>query len=220
MLIAVDGPLASGKGTIARRLAAHYGLPHLDTGLLYRACALGVLNAGHDPSDPAAAKRAATMVNNTMLDDPQLRTARVGAAASKVAAIAQVREALVNLQQDFAAQKDGAVLDGRDIGTVICPHADVKLWISAPAEERAARRHKELCERGEDISYEQVLAHLHERDARDASRADAPMRMAVDAHLLNTGGLSIDAAFEAARCIIDAAKAEHSSKSDNPDDCE
>lgn len=215
MLIAIDGPLASGKGTIARRVAAHYQLPYLDTGLLYRACALGVLAAGQDPGDPAAATASARAVTGANLDDPQLRTARIGAAASKVAALAQVRAALVETQRTFAAQEGGAVLDGRDIGTVICPQADVKLWVSAPAEERAARRHKELRTRGEDIDYETVLAHLRERDARDAGRADAPMCRAVDAHLLNTGGLSIDAAFEAARHIIDAAKAELLRKSEN-----
>ncbi len=208
MIIAVDGPLASGKGTIARHLANRYDLPYLDTGLLYRACALGVLNAGKDPSDPEAATISARKVDNTVLNDPELRSAKIGAAASRVAAIPSVRKALMNFQRDFADQTGGAVLDGRDIGTFICPHADVKLWVSAPAEERARRRHKELCARGEDISYAQVLEQLIERDARDAGRDDAPMQCAADAHLLNTGGLSIDAAFEAAQRIVDAAKAE------------
>jgi len=210
MLIAVDGPLASGKGTIAKHLANWYHLPYLDTGLLYRACALGVLQAEQDPTDEAAAVKSANAVDRAALDHFQLRSAKVGAAASKVAAIPAVRQALADYQRNFAAQDGGAVLDGRDIGTVICPHADVKLWVSAPAEVRAARRHKELVERGEKISLDEVLAQLRERDARDAGRPDAPMRRAVDAHLLNTGDLSIDAAFEAARRIVDAAQAEHS----------
>ncbi len=208
MIIAVDGPLASGKGTIARQLAQCYTLPYLDTGLLYRACALGLLRAGKNPENPVAAQQSAMSVDGRSLTDPELRSALVGAAASKVAAIPAVRKALIKLQRDFARQKGGAVLDGRDIGTVICPHADVKLWVSAPPEERARRRCKELCDRGEDISYTQMLAQLVERDARDASRDDAPMLRAADAHLLNTDGLSIDAAFAVARRIVDAAKAE------------
>jgi CMP/dCMP kinase len=209
MIIAVDGPLASGKGTIAKHLANWYHLPYLDTGLLYRACALDLLRADQDPSDEQAALASAMRVNAKALDDRQLRSAQVGAAASKVAAITSVRHALLEFQRAFATQKDGAVMDGRDIGTVICPQADVKLWVYAPAEERAARRHKELVARGEDISLARVMAQLKERDARDAGRADAPMRRAVDAHLLNTGDLSIDAAFKAARRIVDAVKAEH-----------
>ncbi len=210
MLIAVDGPLASGKGTIAKRLANWYHLPYLDTGLLYRACALGVLRADEDPGDPIAAERSARAVDSDMLADHELRSAKVGAAASKVAALPEVRQALMTFQRDFSKQQGGAVMDGRDIGTVICPQADVKLWVWAPPEERARRRHKELVERGEDISYDQVLAQLEERDARDAGREDAPMRRAAEAHLLNTGGLSIDAAFEVARRLVDAWKAEHS----------
>ncbi|PHS22760.1 MAG: cytidylate kinase [Robiginitomaculum sp.] len=210
MLIAVDGPLASGKGTIAKHLANWYHLPYLDTGLLYRACALGVLQSGEDPSDEVAAAKSAKAVDRAALDHFQLRSARIGAAASKVAAIPAVRNALMDYQRRFAEQDGGAVLDGRDIGTVICPKADVKLWIYAPAEVRATRRHKELLERGEDISKDEVLAQLRERDSRDAGRPYAPMLRAVDAHLLNTGDLSIDAAFEVARRIIDAAQAEHS----------
>ncbi len=208
MLIAVDGPLASGKGTIARYLARTYNLPHLDTGLLYRATGLGVLRAGQDPADEKAALASARRVTAQALTDPELRSARAGAAASRVAAIPAVRQALLEYQRSFAAQPGGAVLDGRDIGTVICPQADVKLWVCAPAEERARRRYEELRGRGERITYEQVLEQLRERDARDAGRKDAPMRRAADAHLLNTGGLSIDAAFEAARRIVDAAMAE------------
>jgi cytidylate kinase len=209
MLIAVDGPLASGKGTIARLVADHYHLPYLDTGLLYRACALGVLRAGQDPADAAAAVKSAKAVTHDALDDSELRSAKIGAAASKVAVIPAVRSALMDYQRRFADQEGGAVLDGRDIGTVICPQADVKLWIYAPAEVRAARRHKELRARGEDISEDEVLVQLRERDSRDAGRKDAPMLRAVDAHLLNTEDLSIDAAFEVARRIIDAAQTEH-----------
>ena len=210
MLIAVDGPLASGKGTIARYLARTYNLPHLDTGLLYRATALGLLRAGKEPSDRQAALESAQRVDAAALEDPELRSARVGAAASKVAAFNAVRRALFDFQRAFAARPGGAVLDGRDIGTVICPHADVKLWVCAPVTERARRRHAELLDRGENISYDEVLAQLRERDARDAGRKDAPMQRAADAHLLNTGDLSIDAAFEAARRIVDAAMAEPS----------
>ncbi len=210
MLIAVDGPLASGKGTIARYLAKTYHLPHLDTGLLYRATALGVLRAGKDPQDEKAALESARQVTAQDLDNPELRSARVGAAASKVAAMGAVRQALLEYQRAFAAQPGGAVLDGRDIGTVICPQADVKLWVYAPAPERARRRYDELRKRGETISYGEVLEQLRERDARDAGRKDAPMQRAADAHLLNTGALSIDAAFKAARRIVDAAMAEPS----------
>ncbi len=208
MLIAVDGPLASGKGTIARHLSQWYHLPYLDTGLLYRACALGVLRKNGDPEDEETALKSARTVDQKALDDPELRSARIGAAASKVAAIPAVRQALMDYQQNFARIPGGAVLDGRDIGTVICPQADIKLWISAPADERAQRRFQELRARGENISYDEVLNQLKERDTRDAGRKEAPMLRAADAHLLNTGGLSIDAAFEAARRIVDATKAD------------
>ncbi len=208
MLIAVDGPLASGKGTLARRLAAFYGLPYLDTGLLYRATARDVLASGADPHNEADAVNAARALDIATLDDPDLRTARVGAMASVVAAHPKVRTALLDLQRGFAHQSGGAVLDGRDIGTVICPDADIKLWVEASQEVRAHRRAKELRARGETITDAQMLADLQERDARDAGRADAPMRMAEDAHLLNTTTLSIDAAFEMARQIVDAARAE------------
>ena len=210
MLIAVDGPLASGKGTIARHLAQTYNLPYLDTGLLYRATALGVLRAGQDPQDEQAALAQARCVDSSALEDTELRSARVGSAASQVAAFSTVRKALFDYQRAFAAQPGGAVLDGRDIGTVICPQADVKLWVVAPVAERARRRYAELRARGETISYDEMLTQLRERDARDAGREDAPMRRAADAHLLNTGDLSIDAAFEEARRIVDAATAEPS----------
>jgi len=208
MIIAIDGPTASGKGTVARRLAGHYGLPCLDTGLLYRAVAARLVARDPDAADEAAAEAIARALDLDALDDDALRSARVGAAASKVAAMGRVRAALVDLQRGFAARPGGAVLDGRDIGTVICPDADVKLWVDAEEGERARRRHAELVSRGEDIGYDSVLAQLRERDARDAARADAPMRRADDAHLLDTSKMSIDAAFEEARRIVDRVLAE------------
>lgn len=205
VVIAVDGPSASGKGTVAKQLARHYGLPHLDTGLLYRAVGVGALRAGADPGDAAAAEAVARALDPASFDEHELRSAGAGAAAAQVAAMPGVRRALLDLQRNFAAQAGGAVLDGRDIGTVICPDADAKLWVTASPEERARRRWRELDARGEPIAYEQVLAQLAERDARDASRADAPAKPADDAHLLDTTHLSIDAAFAEARRIVDAA---------------
>ena len=208
MIIAVDGPLASGKGTIARALARHFGLPHLDTGSLYRATAVAVLDAGIDPADEAAAAAAARALNLAAIDEQRIRTATAGAMASRVAALPGVRAALYELQRDFALQPCGAILDGRDIGTVICPDADVKLYVTANAETRADRRWRELAAKGDPISYQTVLAQTRERDSRDSERADAPMRAAEDATLLDTSSLSIDAAITAAICIVEnAAKA-------------
>lgn len=202
MIVAVDGPAASGKGTLARRLAGHFGYAYLDTGLLYRAVGLAVLRAGGDPADAVAAGRAARALDPAALDDPALRGDAAGNAASKVAAVAAVRAALLDFQRGFAARPPGgapgAVLDGRDIGTVVCPEAPVKLFVTAAVETRAARRHKELLERGMDASYAQVLADLKERDARDGGRAVAPMRPAADALVLDTTGMDPDAAFAAA----------------------
>ena len=203
MIIAVDGPLAAGKGTIAKALASHYGLPFMDTGKLYRGTALRVLEAGGDPSDDEQALQAAQSLDMTGIDDATLRTAAVGQGASVVAAIQPVRAALFNLQRNFALQDGGAVLDGRDIGTVVCPEADVKIYVYASPEERAARRQKELAESGEVVSFEDMLAQTLERDARDSGRADAPLKPADDAHLLDTTGLSIDAAVDKARMIVD-----------------
>jgi len=202
MIIAVDGPAASGKGTLARRLAEHFGLAHLDTGLLYRAVAQRVLKAGQDPADPRAAVAAAKAVSLAELADPALRSSAVGTAASHVAAIPAVRAALVELQRGFAhgppEGKRGAVLDGRDIGTVICPDALAKLFITATREVRAKRRYKELRESGLDSIYARVLEDLEERDARDAERADAPLKPAPDAFTLDTSVLDADQAFKSA----------------------
>lgn len=207
MIIAIDGPAASGKGTLGKRLAAHYGMAHLDTGLLYRAVARAVLDAGLDLADEAAAAIAARKLDPDALDEERLRGAEMGAAASVVAAHGLVRAALVQLQRAFTARPEGAVLDGRDIGTVICPDADVKLFVTASAEERARRRHKELTGRGDRISYDAVLADILARDDRDTNRPASPLRQADDANLLDTTKMDIDAAFRAAVAIVDAASA-------------
>lgn len=205
MIIAIDGPTASGKGTVAKRIAAHYGLRRLDTGALYRAVALALLDAGHDPADEAAAVAAARTLDADAIDEDRIRSARVGHAASIVAAMTPVREALRSLQFSFAHAPGGAVLDGRDIGTVICPDADVKLFVTASLAERARRRWLELKARGEDIDLAALTAQIAQRDERDANRPISPLRQAADAHLLDTTGLSIDEAAAAARRIIDAA---------------
>jgi cytidylate kinase len=206
IVIAVDGPTASGKGTLARRLAAHYGFGYLDTGALYRAVAYRVLEAGGDPADAAAALEAAAILDPGAVPDGALRSDRVGGAASQVAAIPAVRAALLAFQHRFAASPPGgkgAVLDGRDIGTVICPKADVKLYITAEAGARAKRRTLELAHRGQPANEEKVLADLLARDERDMNRPIAPLKPAADAHLLDTTALDIEAAFAAARAIID-----------------
>ncbi len=203
MIIAVDGPLASGKGTIARALAAHFKLPYLDTGSLYRATGVAVIDASIDPADEAACARAARTLDLATIDEARIRTAEAGAMASRVAALPAVREALYELQRDFATRPGGAILDGRDIGTVICPDADVKLYITADTETRARRRWSELKAGGETISLEDMLAQTRERDLRDAERADAPMRPAEDATLLDTSSLSIDAAVTEAVAIVE-----------------
>jgi len=203
MIIAIDGTLASGKGTLARRLAAHYGLPHMDTGRLYRATGVAAMKAGTDFEDHAALAEIARTLDHSASIEVELRTAEAGQAASQVAAIPEVRAALLDLQRAFAHQPGGAILDGRDIGTVICPDADVKFWVDASVEERARRRHAELVARGEDISFERMLDEVRIRDARDRAREDAPMVMADDVHLIDTTELTIDAAVEKARAIID-----------------
>lgn len=202
-VIAVDGPAASGKGTLARKLAAHFGYDYLDTGKLYRATGLAVLNAGKDPSDETAAVEAANSIDPARLDDPALSGDDAAAAASKVAAIGAVRAALKDFQIAFAARQPGAVLDGRDIGTVICPDAPAKLFVTASVEVRAERRHKELLSRGEDSIYARVLQELRERDERDTNRADAPLRPADDAQVLDTSAMSIDEAFAEALKIVE-----------------
>ena len=205
MIIAIDGPTASGKGTVAAGVARHYGLKRLDTGSLYRAVGLAVLDAGGDPADEAAAAEAARALDLGMIDEARIRSSAAGLAASKVAALASVRAMLRTAQRAFAADPAGAVLDGRDIGTVICPDAEVKLFVTASLPVRAERRLKELLARGESLSFEAVQAQIAERDERDTTRADSPLRQAPDAHLLDTTYLSIEAAVEAACRIVDAA---------------
>jgi len=205
VIIAVDGPAASGKGTLARRLARHYGLAFLDTGALYRAAALRALETG-DPSDPAVAEAAAVRVSLADLADPRLREERVGAAASIVAAIPGVRRALLEAQRQFARQppqgEPGAVLDGRDIGTVVCPDAEIKLYLTASPEARAMRRLKELQQQGTGAIYGRVLQDMKARDARDSERATAPLTRAADALELDTTALDADGAFAASVAFI------------------
>jgi CMP/dCMP kinase len=203
MIIAVDGPTASGKGTISKALAAHYGLPFLDTGLLYRAVGQQVaLNGGN--ADVAAAALAGCAFPDALLDDPVLRNEEVGGLASRVSVHPAVRAALNQRQVDFANQPKGAVLDGRDIGTVIAPNADVKLFVTASAEVRAHRRYEEMLSRGQDVDFDNILADIRQRDERDANRAEAPLKPADDAILLDTGDLTIGAAVQAAIAAVEA----------------
>jgi CMP/dCMP kinase len=202
--IAIDGPAASGKGTLARRIAAHYGLACLDTGLLYRAVGRDVMEARRSLEDEKAAVAAARALDPATLDDPGLRLPDIGDAASVVARFPKVRAALLDFQRDFAAQEPGAVLDGRDIGTVVLPNADVKIFVTADIVVRARRRHQEQAARGEPVSYERVLETLRSRDERDTNRRDAPMRVADDAAVLDTTGLDIDQAVAKALDIIRA----------------
>jgi cytidylate kinase len=201
-LIAVDGPAASGKGTIAKALGSHFGVPYLDTGALYRGVALDLSRKGWDQLDADMASEAAAQLDANGLSDPALRRAEIGALASKVAAIPAVRAALLQFQRTFAANERGAVLDGRDIGTVICPDAPAKLFVQASLEERARRRHLELNASGGTIAYETVLADLQERDLRDSTRSQAPLTRADDADLLDTTKLSIEAAIAAAIDLV------------------
>ena len=207
MIIAIDGPAASGKGTLAKRLAAHYGLPHLDTGLLYRAVGKAVIDRGGDPADAAAAAAAAQALDFAHIDEIALKADQFGNAASVVGAIPAVREALLAFQRRFAATPGGAVLDGRDIGTVIAPQAEVKIFVTASPEVRAERRLKELIGRGEAADAATVLADIRKRDARDAERTVAPFRPADDAHLLDTTHLAIEPAVRAALDIVEAFRA-------------
>jgi cytidylate kinase len=210
LIIAVDGPAASGKGTIAARLAATYGLPHLDTGLLYRAVGVGVLDAGGSLDDAATAETVALKLDASHLTDTdRLTSGEAGEAASRIAGYPGVRAALLAFQKAFAAQAGGAVLDGRDIGTVIAPEAQAKLFITATPEVRATRRWKQLTARGQDIAFEAMLADIIKRDERDAGRGAAPMVQAEDAVLLDTTDMDIEAAFDAARRIVEAARAKH-----------
>ena len=205
-VIAVDGPAASGKGTVAQGLAALYGLPYLDTGLLYRA--VGVIAARQAGAvTEAAAEAAARSLDPHVLDDPQLRTRAAGELASQAAVFGGVRAALLKFQRDFAAQAGGAVIDGRDIGTVIAPDAPAKLFVTASPEVRAERRWKQLTGQGETVSFEDVLADIRLRDERDSGRASAPLVRADDAILLDTSDKTISQAADAARRIVEAARA-------------
>ncbi len=212
-VVAIDGPAASGKGTLARRIAQHFNLAHLDTGKLYRATAFLVLAADGDPGDQATAERAARRVDPAMLDDPRLLTEAVAQAASVVAAIPAVRRALLQFQREFAAHppggRRGAVLDGRDIGTAVCPDAAVKLFVTASREVRADRRLRELRQRGVAAIYQNVLQDMGERDARDEGRRAAPLAAASDAVIIDTTGLDADQAFERALEVVARALAAH-----------
>ena len=211
MIIAVDGPTASGKGTISKALAAHYSLPFLDTGLLYRAVGRQVaLNGGN--ADVATDALAACGFPGALLDDPILRNEVVGGLASRVSVHPEVRAALNQRQVDFANQHGGAVLDGRDIGTVIAPHADVKLFVTASAEVRARRRYDEMLSRGLDVDFENILADIKARDERDSNRATAPLKPAADAILLDTGDMTIGAAVRRAIELVDAGIENRSAK--------
>jgi cytidylate kinase len=203
MIIAVDGPTASGKGTLAKALAAHFGLPFLDTGLLYRAVGRQVQCNNGNPDDPADAL-AGCDFPDSLLDDATLRTEEVGGLASRVSIHPQVRAALNKRQVDFANQPGGALLDGRDIGTVIAPHANVKLFVTAPAEVRAQRRYDEMQRHGIDVRFADILADIHARDARDMGRVDAPLKPAQDALLLDTGDLTIGGAVQAAIALVES----------------
>ncbi|HVT51190.1 MAG TPA: (d)CMP kinase [Dongiaceae bacterium] len=207
LVIAIDGPAAAGKGTLARRLAEHYDLAYLDSGSLYRGTALCLLRRGQSAPDEAASVAAAKSLPPELLGDPELRAEATGALASKVAAIPAVRAALLAWQRGFAAAppggKRGAVLDGRDIGTVVLPDAMVKFWIVASDEARAERRFKELQAKGEGAIYAQVLEDMRERDARDTARATAPMKPAEDAEIIDTSALDADQVFQRAREVID-----------------
>jgi cytidylate kinase len=207
MIIAIDGPAASGKGTLGKRLAAHYGLRHLDSGLLYRAVAKAVIDAGDHPDDATRAAAAAKSLDPTTFDEAALKVQTVGEAASVVSAIPAVRAALFDFQQQFAKAPPGAVIDGRDIGTVICPDADVKIYVTATPQVRAQRRTLEFRRAGDTVNEAEILADILRRDERDTARPISPLRQAADAHLLDTTHLDIDAAFREAVAIVEAARA-------------
>lgn len=202
MIIAIDGPAASGKGTLARKLATHFNLPHLDTGLTFRAVAHALLEAGAPLDDEEQAAAAARALDLGALDRSVLADHAIGEAASKVAVMPTVRTALLEAQRAFADQPGGAILDGRDIGTVVCPAADVKLFVTASAQVRAQRRTDEILQRGETADYQQILADVQKRDDRDRNRAVAPLIPAEDAHLLDTSKLDIESAFQQAVDIV------------------
>src|SRR6266404_1875885 len=207
MIIAIDGPAASGKGTLGKRLARHYGYRHLDTGVIYRAVAKALLDAGADLTDEMIAVSAALALDPEKFGDPVLKSQRVGEAASVVSAIPRVREVLLNFQRQFAADPPGAVLDGRDIGTVICPNAEVKIFVVADPQVRARRRMLEARARGEDADEALVLADILKRDERDKNRAAAPLKAAADAHILDNSNLDIEGGVQAAIAIVEAVRA-------------
>jgi cytidylate kinase len=207
MIIAIDGPAASGKGTLGKLLAGHYGLRHLDTGLIYRGVAKALLDAGHAPDDRARAVAAALALDPSRFDEMALKAQAVGEAASLVSAIPEVRKVVLAFQREFGRTPPGAVLDGRDIGTVIFPDADVKIFVTASPEVRARRRAAELEQAGDGVNEASVLADIRRRDERDSKRAIAPLKPAPDAHLLDTTHLDIDAAFRAAIDIVEAVRA-------------
>jgi cytidylate kinase len=207
MIIAIDGPAASGKGTIAKRLAVRYGFRHLDTGLIYRAVAKALIDARAPLNDHKRAAAAAATLDPTQFDEQALKSHAVGEAASRISVIPEVRAALFNFQKEFAALPPGAVLDGRDIGTVIAPNAEVKIFVIATPEVRAKRRALELRGRGEMVNEAEILADIVRRDERDTERAVAPLKPAADAHLLDTTHLDIDAAVRAAIDIVEAVRA-------------
>ncbi|PYG57973.1 (d)CMP kinase [Rhizobium sp. UGM030330-04] len=203
--IAIDGPAAAGKGTLSRKIAQTYGFHHLDTGLTYRATAKALLDAGLPLDDEAVAEKVALELNLAGLDRSVLARHDIGEAASRIAVMTPVRRALVKAQQRFAAKEPGTVLDGRDIGTVVCPDAPVKLYVTASPDVRARRRYDEILANGGEADYDAIFAEVKKRDERDMGRADSPLKPAEDAHLLDTSEMSIEAAFQAARAIIDAA---------------
>ena len=203
--IAIDGPAAAGKGTLSRLIAAHYGFHHLDTGLTYRAVAKALLDAGQPLDDETVAEQTALAIDLAGLDRSVLSQHQIGEAASKIAVMPKVRRALVEAQRKFAAKTPGTVLDGRDIGTVVCPAAPVKLYVTASPEVRARRRYDEILAGGGSANFDAVFADVRKRDERDMGRADSPLKPADDAHLLDTSEMSIEAAFQAARAFIDAA---------------
>jgi cytidylate kinase len=205
MIIAIDGPAAAGKGTLAERLAAYYRLPYLDTGLLYRLLGRMMAERSLDPDDADAAERVARGLDPALLGDPALRGHEAGELASRVAVHAGVRAALLDFQRAFASRPEGAVIDGRDIGTAVCPDADIKIFVTASPEVRARRRTAELAAKGRDVAYQTILAEIKGRDARDSGRSAAPLKAAEDAYLLDTSDKDIEAAFRAAVDIVDQA---------------
>ncbi|MGV6873021.1 (d)CMP kinase [Pseudochelatococcus sp. B33] len=207
MIVAIDGPAASGKGTLAKRLAAHFGLPHLDTGMLYRGVARIMLDEGLSLDSEDAGEAVALSFEPQLVDEERLRGREMGEAASVVAAHPRVRTALLALQKAFACQPGGAVLDGRDIGTVICPEADVKLFVTATPEVRAERRAREFAARGEQVAFDGILAEIRQRDERDSHRSSAPLIVAPDAVVLDTSALDVAGVVEAALAVIAARRA-------------